>query len=802
MGIFTVNGPLTDTDTGAGNDVDAGSDGVTLSAGSNGNDNLLDIQANAGVAGGAGVDLKADNMSIAAAIDAGTQVAFVRPFETGTKVDLGGADAAGTLGLTAGELNLISAGIINIGSATTGDINVTGVIIPIGTDVLSLQNDGNITDSVGASIQETNLAIRSTGSVILDEAHGVTNLAADLTGTGDLFFNGRLSNLFIGTTVAGISDVNVADGDVTLIGDDLNVATGGEVNSTTGNVTLQSRDDLTLASGSTVSAAGSITAQIDFDNSDANGQTATIAGTINATSMSVAGDTDSDTFNITPSSSTPISVDGNDPIPPASPGDTLNVDLTGTTGLNFTKVSNANGFSGSYAFSNRETVSYQEIETLIPDGTQLSIQMTDSPDPVAAGKTITYTITVNIGNAEAQNVVVSDNLPPNTTFVSFTAPAGWATATPPVGGTGLVTATRGTLAAGSAAQVFTLVVRVSGAAANNSIINNTATVTSSTNDFDPSDNTAQTATTVRRVTLPLVVGAGAGGGSQVNVYDPVTGVLTMSFNAYPGFGGGVQVAAGDVNGDGIADIVTGAGSGGGPHVKVFDGVTGAVIREFFAYAASFLGGVFVGVGDINNDGFGDIITGAGAGGGPHVTVVSGKDGSLLRSFFAYDANFNGGVRVAGGDVSGDFFDDIVTGAGPGGGPHVQAFSGTDGSTIRSFFAYAADFKGGVFVASGDVNDDGHADIITGAGAGGGPHVIVFSGVNSSILQSFFAYASNFTGGVRVAVADNGADGDLDLVTGAGPGGGPHVRVLNASNLAEERSFFAFDPSFLGGVFVG
>src|SRR5262249_44912312 len=124
-------------------------------------------------------------------------------------------------------------------------------------------------------------------------------------------------------------------------------------------------------------------------------------------------------------------------------------------------------------------------------------------------------------------------------------------------------------------------------------------------------------------------------------------------------------------------LVTGADAGGGPHVKVFDAQTRAEKFSFFAYSAGFLGGVRVATGDVTGDGVPDIITGAGRGGGPHVKVFDGLSGMEVRSFFAYNAAFTGGVFVAGGDVNGDGFDDIITGAGPGGGPHVEVFSGKD-----------------------------------------------------------------------------------------------------------------------------
>src|SRR5262249_12560847 len=127
-------------------------------------------------------------------------------------------------------------------------------------------------------------------------------------------------------------------------------------------------------------------------------------------------------------------------------------------------------------------------------------------------------------------------------------------------------------------------------------------------------------------------------------------------------------------------------------------------------------------------------TGADAGGGPHVRVFN-PDGTLRFSYLAYPAGFTGGVRVATADVDGDGIQDIITAAGPGGGPHVKVFSGADGHLLASFFAYGPSFTGGVFVAAGDVNQDGKADIIVGPGAGGGPHVKVIDATKLGQIQA-------------------------------------------------------------------
>ncbi len=271
------------------------------------------------------------------------------------------------------------------------------------------------------------------------------------------------------------------------------------------------------------------------------------------------------------------------------------------------------------------------------------------------------------------------------------------------------------------------------------------------------------------------------------------------------FAGGVTVASGDINNDGFQDIVTGAGPGGTSLVKIYNGVNGQIMRQFNAFDASFKGGVFVAVGDVNGDGKDDIICGAGQGGRPHIKVIDGTTGGTIFDFLAFSRNFKGGARVAAGDIDGDGRDEIIVGAGPGGTPHVAVFSGATGKNIANLSAFDSAFRGGIYVAAGDLTGDNKMDVIAGAGEGGSPLVSVFninSGSQGSSIRTFFAYEKNFRGGVRVGAADISTGDFDDIVTATGPGGGPHVKVFNGTTNAVERQLFAYGASFRGGVFVG
>ncbi|HEY8505039.1 MAG TPA: hypothetical protein VIL46_10695, partial [Gemmataceae bacterium] len=313
---------------------------------------------------------------------------------------------------------------------------------------------------------------------------------------------------------------------------------------------------------------------------------------------------------------------------------------------------------------------------------------------------------------------------------------------------------------------------------------------------------------------PIAFGPEAGGGPHVKVIDVDTGVELHSFFAYdPSFRGGVRLSLGDVTGDGTADVVTAPGKGGGPHVKVFDGNTMQEVRSFFAYDPSVRGGLFVDVGDFDGDRFVDIITASGPGGGPHVRVFSGKDGSEIHSFFAFDPTFAGGVSVSSGDTDGDGRHELIAAAWRGGGPHVKVFDGQTLAEEGSFFAFDAGFSGGVWVCSGDITGDGKDDIIATPGFDAPGQARVFDGATGKLAAEFLASAPGFTGGVRAGSGDDfDADGHDELITVNGPGGRPTVTVWSGITIAEDRAvgraaaratsrgtFLVFDDSMDTGI---
>lgn len=237
----------------------------------------------------------------------------------------------------------------------------------------------------------------------------------------------------------------------------------------------------------------------------------------------------------------------------------------------------------------------------------------------------------------------------------------------------------------------------------------------------------------------------------------------------------------------------GSGFTNGGFLRVFK-IDGTQARNgFFSYLSSLPSGSEVLVNDFLNTGeISYIFTQKGL-------LSFRKNGKIIWSLSPFAAGFKGSVSVAAGDINGDGEPEIVVGAGNGGGPQVRVFS-FSGESLLNFFAYDKNFRGGVNVAVGDINGDGKAEIITGAGNGGGPHVRFFN-QRGEVLGQFFAYDQNFRGGVSVAAGDVNSNGRAEIIAGAGPGGGPQVRIFN-NNGQVISSFFAYNEDFHDGISVG
>ncbi|HCC83654.1 TPA: hypothetical protein DEP96_02280 [Candidatus Uhrbacteria bacterium] len=162
---------------------------------------------------------------------------------------------------------------------------------------------------------------------------------------------------------------------------------------------------------------------------------------------------------------------------------------------------------------------------------------------------------------------------------------------------------------------------------------------------------------------------------------------------------------------------------------------------------------------------------------PQVRIVnaSGTTTSSFTPFSSSTKNLIGGI--AAGDLGHDGVAEIIVGAGPGSPPNVTVFR-QDGSQVGSFLAYGPDFTGGINVATCDIDADGLNEIITGTHFGGGPQIIIFDSFGKQKYPGFFAYDESFRGGVNVACGDVDADGQADIITGPGLTGGPHIKVFN------------------------
>jgi len=260
---------------------------------------------------------------------------------------------------------------------------------------------------------------------------------------------------------------------------------------------------------------------------------------------------------------------------------------------------------------------------------------------------------------------------------------------------------------------------------------------------------------------------------------------------------GSNVASGDVNGNNLDELVVGAGVGQEPTIKILNSA-GKLLKEFLVFDKKFLGGVNVAVNDLDGNGQAEIIVAAASQGNSQVRIFNNQ-GKLLREFFADSKNWRGGLSLAAGDLDGKRNKQIVVGFTAGLAPVVKIFT-SEGKILGSFYAYEKQFRGGIKVAVTNIEgrqNHNKSKIIVAPGPGRNSQIKIFD--NRAVLEKqFLAYGRNWLGGVNLAAGDINNDGIGEIVVGAEPGAAPHVRIFDGRGILLE-SFYAWEESWNGGA---
>ena len=773
--------------------------------------------------------LSTDTITInsGAAISAGTDIYdtdSLRGYLSAGKINL-----AANLTTTLGKINLEPVGGITLSGpvsmkaqgTTVGDINLGSIA---GAQNLTLEATDQIhfKNSVGQAVALNTLTVTNSRLVLFDGDltaanviltntattiffKGNTTITSSLTTTAnayDLYFDIGKSlviasaPVFLNTGYLSLFGTTSFPSGATITGGSLanvnlagTIVSGGPFNIGAGLSNINISDNTQLILNSTT-AASTFASPINLNAGGAGSFNLLGVGTLNLTANSTAGVTTGDTINV---------ING-----------TLNVTgkIGGTTFATNGKITGAGG-----------TIDHLTVNTgtVAPGGTLNTGVVTFNAATNYSAAVLSTTTASNLKTASAINLggatlslsSVASGLAVGNTFTIIDNTA---TASVPIVGT-FVNQPEGSSISAIDASGNTVVFTISyigGTGAND--------VTLTVTDVIAPINLPIQPMVVGQPVLNkfTLTGTDAGGGPLVTVTFS-DGTYTTFFAYASTFTGGVRVAAADVNGDGILDIVTGAGPGGGPQVNVFSfNSTGEVVlrQSFFAFDdPSFTGGVYVAAGDTNNDHFDDVVIGAGAGGGPRVQVYAGSATGVVTSaplndFFAYASSFTGGVVVAAGDRTGDSFgnQEVITGPASNGGFNVKSFDvngkGNNPTLVDNFFAFNDTTSiGGLSLASSPFSGGAVQDILIGSTNTQFGVVVDQTGDSAPVTITTNPFPG-FTGAIRVGVAIDSNDTRY-AIAAAGPGGGPVISLFSvgSNSLTQTDSLFVLNPAFTGGLFA-
>ena len=253
---------------------------------------------------------------------------------------------------------------------------------------------------------------------------------------------------------------------------------------------------------------------------------------------------------------------------------------------------------------------------------------------------------------------------------------------------------------------------------------------------------------------------------------------------------GYNLASGDLTGNGKGEIVA-VPQQGLPIVSVYN-KQGNLIYKFIA--GNTLNGASIAVGDTNHDGLDEIILGLGKNNEPRIKIYNAQ-GKLLNTWLAYALNFRGGVNVATGDINNNGYAEIITAPMSAGGAHIRIFN-QNGKVLGQFFAADKKIRNGFKVAVGNVflnTRQQGANIIVVPSKNRSPYLKIFNRFGK-LKRKFAAYSTKYTGKVELAVSDINHDGLDEIITAAQPKKQTNIKIFKGNGLLLDSFFATKDDS--------
>ena len=441
--------------------------------------------------------------------------------------------------------------------------------------------------------------------------------------------------------------------------------------------------------------------------------------------------------------------------------------------------------------------SFENLEPRLAFDVDLSVAIHSGQNTYVPGSDKVDTIIVqNLGSEAVANAPVVVPLPEGVLSASWTG-QGSPGATVPVSGSSDSDDAMNTfvsLPAGGTA-IFTVTNQIAADAIGQIKTDVTAVTPFVIPDSNPDNNSA-----FEIASRPfLAVGSGLAylGTPTVSIIDPASGTVVRQFDVYEqGFMGGVQTAIHDVDNDGRDEIVVAPGRGRVGEIRVFD-LDGEEMPEYriTPFGSSFLSGVNIALGDVDGDGMKDLIAGQAAGStvSIHLGVSLGWEATPFRRYTPYGTTHLAGVSVAAADIgtitngsisqtdSKDGRAELVLGTGPGAIKSVQIVDVAGAPKVVTELSIDPTIGySGVTIASGLYNDRSVDDIMVSGGQGGDARVDMFQITRDS--GSTLTTKKNLTSGnvansrFRVSPLDSNGDGQVNSFFAVGAGG---AQVLDA-----------------------